>query len=233
MPIMESLRALIRAIGVHEKEVMRMSDENQFTLSFLLKQLKHKQQMMESEKSNAAAISTTEVSPTDVAVDQPNTEIGVSEEPNNAIDEGGNDKKKSKKRKSVNSEDAVKVVEATVEVVSSPKQEKSKKKKVEMVSAEPEDLQQLAAINEVSHSKVNTTTKKSSEVESTTPVKVAMTPTSSSKNKNDTDSTPTNDVFSSPSGVIKNSVTKKRISFGKDQVKYISPLIRNRKTFKQ
>ena len=35
LPHMESLRALIRAVGSHEKEIMKMSDENTFSLEFL------------------------------------------------------------------------------------------------------------------------------------------------------------------------------------------------------
>ena len=35
LPHMESLRALIRAVGSHEKEIMKMSDENAFSLEFL------------------------------------------------------------------------------------------------------------------------------------------------------------------------------------------------------
>ena len=38
LPHLESLRALIRAVGLHEKEVMRMSDENLFSLEFLATQ---------------------------------------------------------------------------------------------------------------------------------------------------------------------------------------------------
>jgi sugar/nucleoside kinase (ribokinase family) len=38
MPYMESLRALIRAVGVHEKDIMRMCDENMFSLEFLCSQ---------------------------------------------------------------------------------------------------------------------------------------------------------------------------------------------------
>ena len=35
MPVMESLRSLIRAVSMHEAEVMKMCDENQYILSFL------------------------------------------------------------------------------------------------------------------------------------------------------------------------------------------------------
>jgi len=35
LPHMESLRSLIRAVGSHEKEIMKMSDENTFSLEFL------------------------------------------------------------------------------------------------------------------------------------------------------------------------------------------------------
>ena len=38
MPYMESLRALIRAVGTHEKEIMKMSDENMFNMEFLCSQ---------------------------------------------------------------------------------------------------------------------------------------------------------------------------------------------------
>ena len=39
MPHQESLRALIRALTVHEKEIMRACDQNQFSLSYLVSQL--------------------------------------------------------------------------------------------------------------------------------------------------------------------------------------------------
>lgn len=39
MPHQESLRALIRAVTVHEKEIMRACDQNQFSLSYLVSQL--------------------------------------------------------------------------------------------------------------------------------------------------------------------------------------------------
>lgn len=38
MPFMESLRSLIRALNMHEKDVLKMSDENQFRLQFLQQQ---------------------------------------------------------------------------------------------------------------------------------------------------------------------------------------------------
>jgi hypothetical protein len=39
MPYMESLRALIRAVSVHEKDIMKMCDENLFSLEFLCSQI--------------------------------------------------------------------------------------------------------------------------------------------------------------------------------------------------
>jgi hypothetical protein len=48
----ESFRALIRAISIHEKEVMKMCDNNQFVLSFLETQLASKA-LREGKKVNA------------------------------------------------------------------------------------------------------------------------------------------------------------------------------------
>ena len=39
MPYRESLRALLRAISIHEKEIMRYAEDNHFTLSFITSQL--------------------------------------------------------------------------------------------------------------------------------------------------------------------------------------------------
>jgi Dip2/Utp12 Family len=39
MPFLESIRALIRAVGSHEKEILKMSDENLFSLEFLSSQM--------------------------------------------------------------------------------------------------------------------------------------------------------------------------------------------------
>ena len=39
MPYLSCLRALIRVVGSHEKEIMRMSDDNMFTLEFLNSQM--------------------------------------------------------------------------------------------------------------------------------------------------------------------------------------------------
>jgi hypothetical protein len=41
MLFMESIRALIRALTIHEHEIMKLCDENQFSLSFLLIQLQY------------------------------------------------------------------------------------------------------------------------------------------------------------------------------------------------
>lgn len=38
---MESIRAIIRVVSMHEKEIMQMSDENSFTLAFLKSQIDH------------------------------------------------------------------------------------------------------------------------------------------------------------------------------------------------
>jgi periodic tryptophan protein 2 len=39
MPYRESLRALLRAISIHEKEIMRYAEDNHFTLNFITSQL--------------------------------------------------------------------------------------------------------------------------------------------------------------------------------------------------
>ena len=39
MPYMESLRALIRAVSIYEKEIMKMGDENVFMMTFLESQI--------------------------------------------------------------------------------------------------------------------------------------------------------------------------------------------------
>ena len=41
MPYMESLRALIRVVSNYEKEIMKMTDDNQFSLAFINSQMKH------------------------------------------------------------------------------------------------------------------------------------------------------------------------------------------------
>jgi hypothetical protein len=49
----ESYRAVIRALSVHEKEILHLADENQYMLSYLLSQLDcHAGEVMDGITSN-------------------------------------------------------------------------------------------------------------------------------------------------------------------------------------
>ena len=51
----ESLRSLVRAVATHEKDIMRMCDENHFSLSFLQQQLEAAEKNYEKEATNGLA----------------------------------------------------------------------------------------------------------------------------------------------------------------------------------
>lgn len=56
---MESIRAIIRVVSMHEKEIMRMSDENSFTLAFLKSQIVQVEDNNENNDSNSNKISNS------------------------------------------------------------------------------------------------------------------------------------------------------------------------------
>lgn len=132
MPFKESLRSLIRAVASHEKEVMRICDENHFSLSFLLSQSSRSSQfnsntMVEAEGDNAI----------EDGVDDDGNEIaeggqGTSRLNNNQEDEDDSlQEKKHKKKKDGKKSEKGKHMEinAQEEKKEKPSQEKSKKSK--------------------------------------------------------------------------------------------------------
>eukprot|EP01034_Spumella_vulgaris_P031898 gene31898-39410_t len=105
MPLQESLRSLIRAVSVHEKEIMRMSDENQFTLRFLTAQMdalpKPSAAVLTQEEVEAQLLEETESvfsTPQVEVLDDLVAETVIVDETPAAVD---NETKRKKKRKSV------------------------------------------------------------------------------------------------------------------------------------
>lgn len=62
MMFAESLRSLIRSISIHERDVMKMCDENKFTLQFLM--IRINQQMLK-EKSSQSIVEAETVNDND------------------------------------------------------------------------------------------------------------------------------------------------------------------------
>ena len=224
MPIMESLRALIRAISVHEKEVLKMSDENQFTLDFIMKQLRRqKEEQVAADKAAAAAAaaSVAEEDSTDKVVlaiedDKVNKRDMVDESlETKAVKDTANDKKSKKAvapeappagsptirtNKSANKQShAEKSVESKPPQKVEPEPKQKKQKKEKSVAAVVDD--------------------ESDEIQAV----IDVTPSSSTKDDSEADE---NEEIVVPPSAVK---AKKRISFGKPQIKYISPLVKKRK----
>lgn len=87
----ESLRSLVRAVTTHEKDIMRMCDENQFSLTFLQQQL---EQAAAELQNNASTETHVGAILDDVATNESSTLIGYGIETT-----GKQPKKKQKKSK--------------------------------------------------------------------------------------------------------------------------------------
>ena len=114
MRIAEALRALIKAISLHEKEIMKMSDENQFTLEFLSSQFVSSSPAIEPEAEAS----------------DPNTEDALSSmQSNDAIDEKRGAKRSitDKNEKDISIDRSVSELEKELAADSKPKSKKVKK----------------------------------------------------------------------------------------------------------
>jgi hypothetical protein len=115
MRIAEALRALIKAISLHEKEIMKMSDENQFTLEFLSSQFVSSSPAIEPEAEAS----------------DPNTEDALSSMHSNddAIDEKRGAKRSitDKNEKDISIDRSVSELEKELAADSKPKSKKVKK----------------------------------------------------------------------------------------------------------
>ncbi len=221
MPLMESLRALIRAVSLHEKEIMRMSDENQFTLSFLSSQL----------------ADTTKVSQEVVSVEfvEPEAETAVVSEPA-VVEEivsvaevspvAPSSEGKKKKKKSAEKREEAATAEVVLDSVEEQQvapssEERASKPKKRKSHKEEEVVAPLAVVeSEVAPAPAAPVTpeKNTSSPSAKKHKKAPHTPTDG-----DLTSGSLAGILSSPPPGGSAMKHKKRISFGKNMVRYISP----------